>query len=338
MAMTPTLRPDLPDEPIAAHVRRDFITLQADHCAGESLASLRSRVIGEKIVYFYVVDAEGRLVGVVPTRRLLMSEPATPISDLMVRHVVALPQTACVIDACQLFMDHRLLALPVVDADRRMLGVVDITVFTEELSDVAERQAIDDAFQLIGVRIQSTRERSPWISVRFRLPWLLFNVLGGMACALLASRYEVFLDHFIVLALFIPVVLSLAESVSIQSTTITLQSLHKRRLGWSFVSRALRREFAIAGMLGLACGGLVALIAYVWKGQPQVSFALGASIALAMLTACLLGVALPVGVRALRGDPRIAAGPVVLACADIATLSMYFWFSARLLGADAGAP
>lgn len=320
------------DDAILDHIRRDYLILSADKTVGESLSELRSRTIGEKIVYFYVNDANGRLVGVVPTRRLLMSDLAARIESIMVGHVVAVPASATVLVACELLARHRLLALPVVDADGKMLGVVDITMFTEELSDVAERHAAEDAFQLIGIKVQSARERSPWIGFRYRFPWLLCNIIGGILCAFLVGHYEVFLDSVIVLALFIPVVLSLAESVSIQSTTITLQGLHHGRTSWALLARALRREFVIAGLLGLGCGGLVALIAGSWKAEATVALAIGASIALAMVTACLLGVVLPMGVRAMRGDPRIAAGPVVLAVADIATLALYFSIAAWMLG------
>jgi magnesium transporter len=322
------------DDAILDHIRRDFIILSAVKTVGESLSELRSRTIGEKIVYFYVNDADGRLVGVVPTRRLLMSDPAARNETIMVGHVVAVPASATVLVACELLARHRLLALPVVDANGKMLGVVDITMFTEELSDVAERHAAEDAFQLIGIKVQSARERSPWIGFRYRFPWLLCNIAGGILCAILVGRYEVFLDSVIVLALFIPVVLNLAESVSIQSTTITLQGLHHRRTSWSLLARALRREFVIAGLLGLGCGGLVALIAGLWKGESTVAFAIGVSIALSMVTACLLGIVLPMGVRAMRGDPRIASGPMVLAAADIATLALYFSLAAWMLGAS----
>lgn len=323
--------PDRLDEPITAHLRADVLTLNTDQTVAESLASLRAGNVGEKIVYFYVVDAVQKLVGVVPTRRLLMADPAARVDQIMAHHIVTVPRSATVLAALELFIRHRFLALPVVDEGGRLLGVVDLTVFTEEMSDLAERQAADDAFQLIGVKLQAARERSPWISFRYRFPWLLSNVTGGICCAFLVAHYEGLLDHAIVLALFIPVVLALAESVSVQSTSITLQSLHHGRGGWKLLWRALRREFSIAGLLGLSCGVFVALIAFAWKRQAEVSYALGTAIALSMLTACLLGVALPMGVRALRGDPRIASGPLVLAAADLMTLTLYFALALRLL-------
>ncbi len=329
--MPPVLGQHSLDEPILDHVHRDFIVLSAIDTVGQALASLRSRSIGEKVVYFYVVDAGGKLVGVVPTRRLLMSAPEATVASIMVDRVAAIRSSATVLIACEFFLQHRFLAFPVVDDDGRLVGVVDIDLFAEEMFDVAARHSREDVFQLIGVHFAGARQRSPWVGFRHRFPWLMCNIGGGIACALMAARYEVFLESAVVLALFIPVVLALAESVSIQSTTITLQWLHQGKMTWGSLSGALRRELVTAGLLGIGCGGVVGLVIVGWKGDTVVASAVGLSIALAMVTACLLGVILPSAVRAIRGDPRIAAGPIVLACADVATLATYFSISAHLL-------
>jgi magnesium transporter len=169
------------------------------------------------------------------------------------------------------------------------------------------------------------------VGFRNRFPWLLCNIGGGIICAFLAGLYESFLDSVIVLALFIPVVLALAESVSVQSMTITLQSLHGRRVGWRNTLRAVTAEFLTAVLLGSASGLLVGLVALVWKRQPAVAAAIGASICLAIITACLLGILLPTALRAFR-DPKIASGPIVLATADVATLLFYFNLAGLMLG------
>ncbi|MBI4716296.1 MAG: magnesium transporter [Planctomycetes bacterium] len=320
------------DEPIVGHLRRDCITLRADASVGDSLASLRARDVGQRPVYFYAVDESGKLVGVVPTRRLLVSPPEATVASIMVDRVAAIPHTATVLVACEFFLQYRFLAFPVVDDENRLLGVVDVDLFTTEMFDVAARHTREDVFQLLGVHLARRRERSTWRGFRNRFPWLLCNIGGGLACAVLAARYEVFLDSAIILALFIPVVLALSESVSMQSTTLTLQWLHQGRPAWAAVGQVLRQELATAALLGAGCGLVVALVIQGWKGKPVVAGAVGLSIALAMITSCLFGVLWPTVVRALRGDPRIAAGPIVLATADVATLYLYFRLSAWLLG------
>jgi magnesium transporter len=323
--------PDDLNQPLSAYLHRDFTTLNVNQCVAEALDTLRSTLVAEKIVYFYVIDAENHLLGVVPTRRLLMSPVETRLRDIMVSNVISIPLSMSVLDACEFFVMHRLLAFPVVDADNHLIGVVDVSLFTDEIFGVTEKQTAEDVFQLIGLRVAQARRVSPFTDFKHRFPWLLCNIAGGLACAFIAGHYEAFLDTVIVLALFIPIVLALSESVSMQSMSITVQSLRDTHVNVAQLLRALRIEVVTAILLGLACGGVVGAVALAWQRQGTVALAIGASIALAILSACLLGVLIPTAIRALKVDPRIAAGPVVLAVADICTLLFYFTLSARLL-------
>src|SRR6516165_12406179 len=112
------------DQPVTRHMRADCTRLSLGQTVGEALEGLRRNPPPERIIYFYVVDDEGRLLGVVPTRHLVLNPPERPLADIMVRRVVTLPATATVRDACDFFALHRFLAFPVVDADRRLLGAV----------------------------------------------------------------------------------------------------------------------------------------------------------------------------------------------------------------------
>jgi magnesium transporter len=329
--MVKRLKKQVLNEPVLNHARRDFTTLKPEQTVESALASLRTQQLAEKIVYFYVVDDERKLCGVVPTRRLLMGQPDEMIGTLMVQNLVTIPASATVLDACEFFTIYRFLAFPVVDEQRRMLGVVDINLFTEEIFDVAEARSIDALFQLIGVHVAQARTGSPWDGFRNRFPWLLANITGGILCALVAGLYEAFLDQVIVLALFIPIVLALAESVSIQAMTITLQGFIGPKVNWSMFARGLGKEFLTATLLGLASGGTVAAVTWLWKGHAVVALAIWGSITLSMVTACILGAVLPTTVHAVGGDPKIAAGPLVLAITDVATLLFYFNLAGLLL-------
>ena len=150
------------------------------------------------------------------------------------------------------------------------------------------------------------------------------NVGGGLLSALIASRYEALLDSVVVLALFIPVVLALAESVSMQSATLTLQRLHGGAPVRGFVRRVLFQEMGAAALLGLGSGAIVGGIPAALHGDVLLGVSVGGAIAAAVLTAGLLGLLLPTALHALRMDPKIAAGPIVLAVSDIATLLFYF--------------
>jgi len=327
MLSNPALR-----DPVLSHIRHDVITLHPAQTVAETLAALRTQSLAEKIVYFYVIDDLERLCGIVPTRRLLMSSPEATIDTLMVKNLVTLPVTATILDACEFFTLYRFLALPVVDEQQRLLGVVDIDFFTEEIFDLAETKSTDALFQIIGVHVAEAQIGSAWTGFLKRFPWLLANISGGILCALIAGLYEAFLDQVIVLALFIPVVLALAEGVSVQSASLTIKGFVGPRIAWRRFLPGLGKEFVTACLLGLACGGIVGWVAWAWKGQALVALAIWGSITLSMITACLLGAILPTLLHALGKDPKIAAGPLVLATTDIVTLLFYFSLAGLLLG------
>jgi len=117
------------DAPIVEHARRDFPLLEADMTVGDALEQIRREGVGERVIYFYVVDEQERLAGVVPTRRLLTASLQTQLSEIMVRRVVAVPSTATILDACEFFVLYKFLAFPVVDEQRRIIGIIDANLF-----------------------------------------------------------------------------------------------------------------------------------------------------------------------------------------------------------------
>jgi magnesium transporter len=315
-------------DPIADFVQPAGLILSPSATIDVALERARQLPSTQIILYCYVVDEEERLVGVVPIRRLLTSPPDAQIDAIMIHDVVAIPAWATVLVAAEYFVNRRFLAFPVVEPSGRLVGVVDVSLFTDDVLALA-KQSFEGIFQLIGVH--ATENRTAWSSFKDRFPWLLCNVTGGLLCALLSGRYEALLEVVVVLALFIPVVLALAESVSIQSVSLTLQNLTDGPVQWATFGRTLFKEFLTAAMLGLACGSLVGLAAFVWKGATTVGLVLTAAITISMITACLLGVLMPTLLRVFKADPKIAAGPIVLALTDLATLLFYFNLAGALL-------
>jgi magnesium transporter len=317
-------------EPILPLAKPPQVVLQPDQTIAQALDRIRASR-GTSIHYFYVVDDQENLVGVVPARELVAAPPEQTVRDIMVDDVVAIPDWATVLIASEYFATRRLLAFPVVNDAGQLRGVVDVGLFTNEVIDLAKR-TYDDIFQLIGVH--GTAQRSPWSAFRDRFPWLLCNIAGGLIAAFIASRFEHLLQEVIVLSLFIPIVLALGESVSMQALTLTLQGLADGPIVWSRLISALWKEFRTATLLGVGCGAVVGLVVFAWRGQTLVAGSIFLSIAFSMIIACLLGVAIPALLRAAKADPGIAAGPVVLASADVVTLLLYFGLGARLLGSS----
>ena len=326
------------NEPVTNYSRGDYSTLEPGWTAGEALARMRENPPPGRIIYFYVVDENQKLVGVVPTRRLLLAALDQHVKEIMIASVIAIPASATLLDACEFFTLHRLLAFPVVDAERKLVGIIDIEAYAEELAETGDGSnepaspgPRDDVFQLIGVRLTRSQQARPLVAFRGRFPWLLCNVAGGTLAAILVEVYHVELNwKHAVLALFIPVVLALAESVAIQSVTLALEAFRDSGPSWSGLARRLKAEAVTGVLLGLATGLMVATIASLWQGLAVLFLILLGGIAIGVTGAAIVGLTVPHVLRLLKRDPQVAAGPIALTCADVIVLLAYFNL-ARLL-------
>src|SRR5256884_1174144 len=322
----------IPDfnSPVVEHARKDFPLLDADMTVAEALDRIRREGVGERVIYFFAVDADKRLVGVLPTRRLLTASLESPLREIMVRRVIAIPAKATVLDACEFFVLYKFFAFPVIDEHRHVVGVIDVSLFAEEILGEREEQSRpaspvrDDVFEVLGFHLEQIRGASSWRVFRFRFPWLLVTVSAGTVCAILAGAFEATLARSLVIAFFLTMVLGLNESVSAQSMSVTIQMLRSAPVTWSWFATALRRELITAVLIGLGCGIIVAAIVIVWRHDRRAAAAIGGSIALSLVTACLFGLGVPSVLHRFNLDPKIAAGPITLALADIFALLLYF--------------
>jgi magnesium transporter len=182
----------------------------------------------------------------------------------------------------------------------------------------------DDFFEALGFHLAQVRGASPWRIFRYRFPWLLVTVAGGTVCAILAGFFEATLARSLIIAFFLIMVLGLNESVSAQSMSVTTQALRSVPVTWHWFKIAFQREIATALLLGLSCGTLVGIIVWIWRADGRSAFVIGGSIALSLVSACVIGLGVPSFLHRLKLDPKIAAGPVTLALADIFALVIYF--------------
>jgi magnesium transporter len=323
---------------IVEHARKDFPLLDAEMSVAAALDRIRREGVGERVIYFFAVDRDKKLVGVLPTRRLLIASLEKRLDEIMVRRVVAIPATATVLEACEFFVLYKFFAFPVVDDQRRVIGVVDVSLFAEEMLEAGEREGeqhppapSEDVFEALGFHLAQIRGASPWRVFRYRFPWLLATVAAGTACALLAGAFEATLAGSLVIAFFLTMVLGLNESVSMQSMTLTIQALRVQRptRGWFLLN--LRRESATALLIGLACGLIVAAIVWLWRGDAPGAVVVGVSIMVSLFMACIFGFSVPSILHRFKLDPKIAAGPVTLAVTDFFALTFYFSLASLVL-------
>jgi magnesium transporter len=311
------------NDPVTQHMRTDTAQIRSGLSVADALDYIRDHEIGGRVIYFYVIDQDEKLVGVIPTRRLLRAKPQTPITEVMISPVVSIPSSATVLEACEFFTRYKLLAFPVVDETMKLVGLVDVDLYTEELADLDRHQDSEDLFQLVGVYLSEAEQRQTILAARRRFPWLMCNVVGGMIAALIADAYEDIATLALVTP-FIALVTGMAEGVAMQSVSLALQTMQGRRPTLGVIGKKVSREVFVGLLLGAFCGLIVGVLAFIWKGNARAGLSLGIGITGGVMASAAIGLALPFLLRLGRRDPQVASGPIALAAADLVTLLLYF--------------
>lgn len=306
--------------------------LHLDQTIEEALVHLRNLKIDDKIVYFYVVDKKHRLKGVVPTRQLLLRDPKMSISEVMNPSVIALEWHQTLEEAMEILASNCLLALPVVDEDRCLMGLVDVEIYFEESVDIANTRRRNDVFQILGFNLEEGKLKSPWKSYRLRMPWILCNMVGGIGCAIISRIFEGVLAKVLLLAMFIPLVLTLSESISMQSMT---QSLHwlqnSQRLSWKKILMRGYTEGKVVVLLSLSCGLLAGFLSLFWGNGIWPGISIAISLSISIILSASVGGSIPMLLHSRQMDPKIAAGPVALMFSDVITTAIYLSLASWIL-------
>lgn len=298
-------------------------TLHEDQTIEQALISLRTRKIDDKIIYFYVVDDEGTLKGIVPTRKLLIEEPYLTIKEIMGHSVIRLREDQTLEEALELLSTNKLLALPIVDKQNHLLGMIDIHLYMEGSVDIADIRHQIDMFQILGLTLEMGKRKSPWKSYRIRMPWIMCNMAGGLACAIISFGYEAVLHKMILLAMFIPLILTLSESISMQSMTQSLHLVRLPHITWRRIFHRIFIEGKMVISLALTCAVAVGFISLLWKGGIAPSAIIAVSLFLSISISASVGASIPLILHSRSLDPKVASGPVVLMFTDVLTTTIY---------------
>jgi magnesium transporter len=309
---------------VSAHLHSDYLALLQSWSSERALEEIRRVGDDRKISYYYTVDELQKLVGVIPARSLLHAAPSKLLADLAIRNLVTVSAEATMEQAARAFTNHKFLAIPALRSDGTIAGVLDLQAFAGENIDHGDKALVEEMFQTIGVRLEALRTGTLMDVFKARFPWLLPTVASGFLCAWLSSRFAGTLENNIILSFFIALVLALGESISIQSLTFSFQELHKPRKERRSYPTLLVREGVVALLLGIPMGLIVGGLSFLLESRLEVSAVIFGAIACSVLGACMIGLVLPWVLKALRVEPRIAAGPLVLALTDVCTILAYF--------------
>jgi magnesium transporter len=294
----------------------------------ESLQFLKTHYAEEEDFYtLYVLDRYARLIGVVGLKALILAEPAQTIEEIMDRQVISVQASADQEEVAQLLQRYDLVALPVVDSEARLVGIVTI----DDIVDVIQEEATEDIYRLAQMSSDSEIYHPIPQSVRNRLPWLLVNMATAFLAASIVSLFESTIAQAAMLAAFMPIVAGQGGNAGTQTMTIIVRSLALKEIEPRDTLWALWHEGRVGVINGLAVGVCVALISGLWQGNPYLGLVIGLAMVGNLVVAALAGVLVPMVLKMLRVDPALASSVFVTTCTDIGGFLLFLGLATYFL-------
>jgi magnesium transporter len=309
-----------------------FARLRPDMTVKEAIAYLRRqrREQSETIYYSYVVDGDQRLIGVVSFRDLFAAEDAQRVRDVMVREIISVADDLDQESVSSIFARHDLMALPVVDKQGRIQGIVT----ADDIVDVVQEEATEDIQKLGGMEAldRPYLQATLWEMIKKRGGWLSVLFLGEMLTASAMGYFEDEIARAVVLALFVPLIISSGGNSGSQAATLVIRAMALGQVGLRDAWRVIRRELATGVALGTLLASLGILRILLWEKAfhlygphyIRVALTVGLSLVGVVIWGTLSGALLPFVIRRLGFDPASASAPFVATLVDVSGLVIYF--------------
>ncbi len=287
--------------------------LSEELTVGEAITELQSNRDVEMVFYLYVVDERRHLVGVVSLRRLLLVSPETPLKRIMTADLISARVDMDQEEVARQVASYNLLAIPVVDEENKLVGVITV----DDVIDVIKDEATEDIYRLAGVAGDEKVFTSPKEVFRKRLPTLAIHLVTLFAAAAVIAVFEPTIGKVTALAVFMPVVAGMGATAATQTLTVMVRGLALGELTWSNSRKALLKEVALGVGNGILLGVVAAIVTWAAKGDPVLGLLLGLAMIINLFVAAAAGTLVPIGLRAANLDPALASSVVVTTMTDV---------------------
>ena len=319
-----------PQDSAGSMMATDVFTLYQNTTCGDALKTLQDQQEAEMVFYLYITDEDDSLVGVASLRALATTPSNTLLKDIMEKRVHSVRPETDQEDVAQIVAQYNYLAVPVIDGDGRLLGIVTV----DDVVDVIREEATEDFLQMAGAgKDREILLKSSWENAKVRLPWLFASWIGGVMAAYIIGKYENMLESMIALAAFIPIIIGMGGNIGTQSSTIIVRGMATGRIEIGNEFRVLLKELRVGLILGVLYGIMLGIFAnFKFLGSdPMLGVVVGLSICSSMLLATAVGTFTPLILRKLDIDPAVATGPFVTTSIDILGVLLYFMIAGLLL-------
>ncbi|MGD8952611.1 MAG: magnesium transporter [Desulfobacterales bacterium] len=302
----------------------EFIALPEETTAKAAISYIQKEHHNvEMTFYLYVVDDYNKLVGVCSLRELVTIAPETPLSGFMTTDLHFVYVDSDQEQVARIVARYDLLAVPVIDHDRKLLGIVTV----DDVIDIIRDEATEDILKMVGAGESFVETKSIFKSIKIRLPWLFASCMGGVLATVIIGHFESTLEQLVFLAAFIPVIMGMGGNVGTQSSTIVVRGLATDRIQLQNMGRVILKEIAIGGILGSVYGLFLGIVAHLGYQMWRLAVVVGAAVVFTMLLATFVGSMLPMMFARFRIDPAVATGPFVTTAIDIMSIFLYFSFA-----------
>ncbi|KKZ15026.1 MAG: magnesium transporter [Candidatus Synechococcus spongiarum 142] len=309
----------------------EFIALKQQQTVAEALNVVRRRARETETVYaLYVTDGFSRLTGTLSLRELVTAEPELLVAEAMTREVVSLTTEVDQEEAARWIQRYDFLALPVVDRETRLVGIITV----DDVIDVIEQEATEDLYAAGGIQ---TTDEDDYFQInllqvaRRRFVWLLVLLLANVGTASVIAAQDEVLSQYVSLAAFIPLLIGTGGNVGAQSSTVVIRGLSTRSIQAIGAWQSVLRESAAGALLGLLLSVIVSLVAWVLGYPQQVALAVVGSLLAIATMAATAGSLLPLLFRRLGFDPALMSAPFITTVVDVVGVFVYLQLASKLL-------
>ncbi len=302
------------DEQTAGRIMNpNVFALSEDMTVGGAITELQTNRDVEMVFYLYVVDERRHLVGVTSLRRLLLVSPETPLKRIMTADLISARVDTDQEEVAQQVASYNLLAIPVVDEENKLVGVITV----DDVIDVIKDEATEDLYRLAGVAGDERAFTPAGESLRKRLPWLGVNLVTAFMAASVVALFEGTIERITALAVFMPIVAGMGGNAATQTLTVIVRGIALGEVTWGNSRKALRKEVTVGLGNGIVLGLVAAAVAWATRGSPVLGLILCAAMIINMFVASAAGTLVPLGLRAANIDPALASSVFITTLTDV---------------------
>ncbi|HUU67100.1 MAG TPA: magnesium transporter [Methyloceanibacter sp.] len=304
---------EYPEDSAGRIMQTDLIAVPPFWSVGQTIDYMRvAKDLPDRFYEIFVVDPAYHLIGSVALNRLLRSRRPTTIESITREDIRPILVDSDQEEVARQFERYNLTSAPVVDEDKRLVGVIT----ADDVVEVVQEEASEDILRMGGVGDESVSD-TVWETTRLRFTWLLANLFTAILASYVISLFEATIEQMVALAVLMPIVASMGGNAGTQTMTVAVRALATQDLGPVNAMRIILRESAVGLLNGCVFAVIMAAIAYFWFGSDTLGLVIGVAMVVNLFAAALAGILIPLGLEELDLDPAIASGVFVTTVTDV---------------------